>query len=247
MACIATPFLTRDPSRRGWRGPLYAWYASLSALVIYDLEQWITMPRMWIVESIGGYSDGIGIILVWAMIIGFSVAVVIALFEKRPTTLHLDTLITGATSGAVVLFCFFKVAWAVPTIWKDPGFSLTGFDLAYQHWFYLGTPMIPYFDAVSPHISLYFWPTLLYSIVALGMLLIITAALNGKNNRVELPRLIQLVCGAVIVFLTLLVIASNTIIPQSGVLTTLAVGVFLIIYQTTILLSRRHTRNQNKT
>jgi hypothetical protein len=55
--------------------------------------------------------------------------------------------------------------------------------------------------------------------------------------------LIQLGCGAVIVFFVLLVIATNTVVLLNGLLTTLAVGVFLIIYQTTILLSRWYTRN----
>jgi hypothetical protein len=240
VACIATPFLTRDPLRRGWRGPLYVFYAFLSTLAIQDVEQWIRMLRFSIPEEPGMFTKGLGISLVWTMIIGLSIAAIIAFLEKRPEGLRIDSVFAGTASGAVVLYSFFEVGWVFHPLQYVPGYSLTGFDLAYEYWRDLRPITIPYVNIYFPHLWLYLWPMLLYGIAALAVLIVIAPTFHGKNRRVELPRLVHLVCGAVLVLFSLKIIASASDLQiQNGLLFTLAAGSFLVLYQTIFLVSKR--------
>jgi len=239
VACIATPFLTRDPSRRGWRGPLYVFYAFLSVLAIQDTERWIGIPRLYFPEFSGSFGQGIGISLVWAMVIGLSIVAIIAFLEKRPVALRVDSIFAGAASGAVVLYSFFKVGWVFHPLQYVPGYSLTGFDLGYEYWSDLRQITIPYVDAVLPRLRFFLWPMVLYGVAALAVLIAIAPTFGGENRRVELPRLVHLVCGAVLVSFSLTVIAfASDLQIQNGLLFTLAAGLFLVLYQTMFLVSK---------
>ncbi len=197
------------------------------------------MPRLSIPEATVGYQSGVGFPFSAFAVLGILAGAIMGSREKFPSVESLSGLLAGVLSGALVQFSFFSLHWIFKPLRYVSGYGLTGFELAYHHWYgQLENLVIPLIGSLVPYWNLYLWPLLLYLVPVLGALVIISPFLSLRANINRVIRVTSAL-GLLIICSIFFLNKSNEVFITQGFWFTASMGLFLIVVELLLYLTER--------